>query len=341
MTASAQRAAEPSMEEILASIRRIIADDKSRTRIGPAKLVSVSEPLAEKPVAEAPAAEFHRSDDEPARLPVDEAQTFGEGREAFSVAAPPESEGAQLAELEAPASLPEKSASLVEESPSAKASPSLNLFGGINPLRPIPHDAHDLSMPAPGEASTRAETQEAQSLPAQSLPAQSLPPQSLPAQSLPDDSIGAAPEPLGEIESAQAWEADAPLSPAPSPQPEIARQRAQPEVFPDLSSPSPRLAQACADEREAAQMAGLAGPRPQSRRQEAAAILSNEADRAVTRAFGDLNRGVLSQNVRSLEDVVQEMLRPMLKAWLDDNLPRIVERLVRMEIERVARGRPE
>jgi cell pole-organizing protein PopZ len=331
MTASAQRAAEPSMEEILASIRRIIADDKSRTRIGPAKLVSVSEPPAEKPVAAAPAAEFHRPDTEPARAPVDEAQTFGEGREAFSVAAPPEGEGARLAELEAPPSLPEKSASLVEESSSAIPSPSLNLFGGINPLRPIPHDAHALSMPAPGEASRRAETQGARSLPAQSLP----------AQSLPDDSIEAAPEPLGEIESAQTWDADAPLSRAPSPQPEIARQRPQPEVFPDLSSPSPRLAQACADEREAAQIGGLAGPRPQSRRQEAASILSNEADRAVTRAFGDLNRGVLSQNVRSLEDVVQEMLRPMLKAWLDDNLHRIVERLVRMEIERVARGRPE
>ena len=93
--------------------------------------------------------------------------------------------------------------------------------------------------------------------------------------------------------------------------------------------------------RKPAPMSGGLRPRPQSRRQEAASILSNEADRAVTRAFGDLNRGVLSQNVRSLEDVVQEMLRPMLKAWLDDNLPRIVERLVRMEIERVARGRPE
>jgi len=33
------------------------------------------------------------------------------------------------------------------------------------------------------------------------------------------------------------------------------------------------------------------------------------------------------------------MLRPMLKQWLDDNLPGIVERLVRQEIERVARGR--
>jgi hypothetical protein len=33
------------------------------------------------------------------------------------------------------------------------------------------------------------------------------------------------------------------------------------------------------------------------------------------------------------------MLRPMLKSWLDDNLPGLVERLVRTEIERVARGR--
>jgi cell pole-organizing protein PopZ len=32
------------------------------------------------------------------------------------------------------------------------------------------------------------------------------------------------------------------------------------------------------------------------------------------------------------------MLRPMLKAWLDDHLPAIVERLVSAEIERVARG---
>jgi hypothetical protein len=33
------------------------------------------------------------------------------------------------------------------------------------------------------------------------------------------------------------------------------------------------------------------------------------------------------------------MLRPMLKSWLDDNLPSLVERLVRAEIERVSRGR--
>ena len=42
---------------------------------------------------------------------------------------------------------------------------------------------------------------------------------------------------------------------------------------------------------------------------------------------------------RTLEEVVSELLRPMLKAWLDDNLPDLVERLVRAEIERVSRGR--
>ncbi len=37
----------------------------------------------------------------------------------------------------------------------------------------------------------------------------------------------------------------------------------------------------------------------------------------------------------TIEDVVREELRPMLKAWLDQHLPPLVERLVRTEIERV------
>jgi len=39
----------------------------------------------------------------------------------------------------------------------------------------------------------------------------------------------------------------------------------------------------------------------------------------------------------TVEDLVREMLRPMLKEWLDANLPGIVDRLVRQEIERIAR----
>ena len=48
---------------------------------------------------------------------------------------------------------------------------------------------------------------------------------------------------------------------------------------------------------------------------------------------------MLVQNARTLEDLVREMLRPMLKSWLDDNLPSLVERIVKAEIERVSRGR--
>jgi uncharacterized protein len=70
------------------------------------------------------------------------------------------------------------------------------------------------------------------------------------------------------------------------------------------------------------------------------ALLSAEATAAVNSAFGTLAHTVLVQNARTLEDLVKEMLRPMLKMWLDDNLPNLVERLVRAEIERVSRGRP-
>ena len=67
-------------------------------------------------------------------------------------------------------------------------------------------------------------------------------------------------------------------------------------------------------------------------------LLSTAASAAVHSAFGSLAHSVLAQNPRTLEDLVKEMLRPMLKAWLDDNLPVMVERLVRAEIERVSRG---
>jgi uncharacterized protein len=70
-----------------------------------------------------------------------------------------------------------------------------------------------------------------------------------------------------------------------------------------------------------------------------AALLSPRATAAVDLAFNTLAHTVLVQNSRTLEDLVREMLKPMLKGWLDDNLPNMVERLVRGEIERVSRGR--
>jgi hypothetical protein len=70
-------------------------------------------------------------------------------------------------------------------------------------------------------------------------------------------------------------------------------------------------------------------------------LLSTAATEAASSAFGELANTLLSRNndARTLEELVQEMLRPMLKAWLDENLPLLVERLVREEIERVTRRR--
>jgi len=68
-------------------------------------------------------------------------------------------------------------------------------------------------------------------------------------------------------------------------------------------------------------------------------LLSPRTTAAVDNAFNSLAHTVLLQNSRTLEDLVRDLLKPMLKAWLDDNLPNMVERLVRAEIERVSRGR--
>jgi cell pole-organizing protein PopZ len=68
-------------------------------------------------------------------------------------------------------------------------------------------------------------------------------------------------------------------------------------------------------------------------------LLSAATTAAVDAAFETLARTAQARGGRTLEEVVSELLRPMLKSWLDENLPEMVERLVRAEIERVSRGR--
>jgi cell pole-organizing protein PopZ len=68
------------------------------------------------------------------------------------------------------------------------------------------------------------------------------------------------------------------------------------------------------------------------------ALMSPAATAAVSAAFNSLASTILSKDARTLEDLVREMIKPMLRAWLDDNLPSLVERLVRSEIERVSRS---
>lgn len=68
------------------------------------------------------------------------------------------------------------------------------------------------------------------------------------------------------------------------------------------------------------------------------AIISDSTGRQVAAAFGELSEAFAASRRRSFDEMAEEMLRPMLQDWLDNNLPTLVERLVREEIERVARG---
>lgn len=68
-------------------------------------------------------------------------------------------------------------------------------------------------------------------------------------------------------------------------------------------------------------------------------LLEPTTQAAAKSAFGQLDALTMaSGNGQTVEDLIREMLRPMLKGWLDENLPGVVEKLVQREIERVSRG---
>lgn len=67
-------------------------------------------------------------------------------------------------------------------------------------------------------------------------------------------------------------------------------------------------------------------------------LVSMQTGEKVAAAFGELTAAIAAGQTRSFDEIAEEMLKPMLTQWLDDNLPTLVERLVREEIERVSRG---
>lgn len=67
-------------------------------------------------------------------------------------------------------------------------------------------------------------------------------------------------------------------------------------------------------------------------------IISQQTGRQVAAAFGELSEAFAASRRKSFDELAEEMMRPMLQEWLDNNLPTLVEKLVREEIERIARG---
>jgi uncharacterized protein len=84
-----------------------------------------------------------------------------------------------------------------------------------------------------------------------------------------------------------------------------------------------------------------APPPRQQQRTAPRALISSRAERATRGSFEELAEVIMARagGDRGLEDMTRDLLRGLLRNWLDENLPELVEKLVREEIERVARGR--
>jgi len=248
------------MEEILASIRRIIADDEAKP------------PAADKTPAAAVPAKTEK----------------------------PEKPAAPAAAVKAPA------ANEVQP-PATRAPPAA-----------APRPAPPPAKPAPAAVAP---------------PAPAAPP---PPVSNSQDDIDALLNGLDEATSPEE------IRPPPVPEPEVF------ELTDEMAVAEPEPASPRIEPQDDLDFAETVAPKPQRQpafeppplfnSSPAQQILSRSTVSAVESAFNTLAHTVLSNNARTLEDLVKEMLRPMLKSWLDDNLPGLVERIVKAEIERVARG---
>jgi hypothetical protein len=214
--------------------------------------------------------------------------------------------------------------------------------------RIIADDDANKTAPRPAEPPPQAAAPAPAARPAP--PPQAPPPRVTPPEPSLDEAEAADPEPMADVEDQASDILDlteqmaAPMpepAPAPKPAPQFRTIDGSFDVSYDEEKPAPQMPapQMSAPQIPEARAQFPSEDNPYRGDGRSNQLLSSVTSAAVDSAFNTLAQTVLVQNARTLEDLVREMLRPMLKAWLDDNLPGMVERLVRAEIERVSRGR--
>jgi hypothetical protein len=153
--------------------------------------------------------------------------------------------------------------------------------------------------------------------------------------------------PAGE-EPEAAPEAEAPVAaaePEPEPMPEPAASEPEP-VAAAAPEPEPPVEEEALELTEKVETHGdldvftAPAAEPVAATAAVETLVSERAASAAASSFGQLSAAIgMPRSDRTLEDVVRELLRPLLQQWLDDNLPAIVQHSVEAEVERIARGR--
>jgi len=153
--------------------------------------------------------------------------------------------------------------------------------------------------------------------------------------------------PAAETAEAPHEEPAAAFEPAPEPKPEPAPVHEDVlELTERVSSPAESIGDIDAYEKPepapapAPVIAPAPAPAPVFSRKPEDRLVSEPSATAAASAFDNLSAAIsMPPAGRTLEDLAGELLRPLLKAWLDENLPRIVEAKVAEEVERISRAR--
>ncbi|GGF55683.1 hypothetical protein GCM10007301_14150 [Azorhizobium oxalatiphilum] len=342
------------MEDILASIRRIISDDDHEPvrRPAPPRQDGASRDSVTRAGAESPMRERTTSGFEPARpeysrpAPRTEASRPGQLRPDLPR---PDLHHHDAPRYDAPrpdvlrAEVPRAAAPVVAPAPVAmpraetfRREPAEPVFGEREPLRPSDtrREIPDLDLlRAEARPSAAARPEAARAAPVE---APRLPP-------IPDrwQDEAASHTPVAHGASADDFDFEAGIEEAlaqlePAPAPVAQRAPVAQAVIPPRVVVEPEPVAAAPVSRDLPEVRPVRVEIPAAPRRKE--LLSPSVDAAVAAAFGSLGSAALPEQGRTVEDLMKEILRPMLKTWLDENLPDIVEGLVRAEIERASRG---
>ena len=290
---------EPSMDEILSSIRQIIADDDASGV--PRRSASLA---AADPMQAAPA---HAADRDLADM-LDDIEPL-----ALSAA--------QIVEDSADDDIAGFSFdSILADTPVEQDGPLAAVPDLVDPedisFAPAAAEEDD-GLPSFDPPVQRVLAPEPKPEPVRAKPAPAPEPSSLLAD-MDLDMPAFNPEPEPEPEAEPALEI-----PEPEPQPVAAADAGMPRFAPP-PAPAAAAPAAMPDATLSADMASQ--------------LLEPTTQAAVRSSMTKLNNLGLGNTGATIESLMRDMLRPMLKEWLDENLPSVVERMVEKEIARVSRG---
>ena len=397
---STERAPEPTMEEILASIRRIISDDEASTAQQRTTSSEYAEQVraddTENGTADAQmidhlaralgggatpaaandddiddildltepgdsAAEEVMLADEPAPVldeVVLESENYVETRPKldFAAAFPPlEQRSAEAASsyesrpsydaaalsYEPAASEPERAPSYAEEPPVIVEMPAPEpVFAAQStPSLDDPTTALERAIAALKAGDLAAFAREAQSDYAASTPPYVPPEPAYAAPEVPPEPVFAAPEPEPEAPATEAYVEPEPERIEPEPA-LIVEEEEQPVLF--LAEPEPELS-VPSWSAETPSWSQVVEPSPEPEPEPAPwrgeqfswgrTAPENEFELNPAQVNGGSDREPHDSSSKSLEDSVKEMLRPLLKQWLDENMPRVLTAALREELE--------